>query len=221
MQLSTWSLSVATVLLGVSLQVHAGNGAVDEDSRWWLEGGVGGGQINTRAQGMQGRHGAAILSVGAGFRATARTSIGLEYSTNAPVSACQRRDCEDRGREFRPAFNRATVFGEMRFFDGRLRMRYGAGDLSYCHAGGAGLNLWYLVFEDDESSRMFNCRAVHGFAKTLSVGYHWRMSGGDSDPVTGGLKLGVEDAYMRGKRSASLPPFHYRAVTLTLQFSFN
>ncbi len=218
---STWLVSVATLLLGVSAPARASNADMTDDSGWWLEGGIGGGQFNTRAEGLPGRHGGAVLSFGFGFRATARTAIGLEYATNATLSACQRWDCEGRSWDFMPAFNRATVFGEMRFFEGQLRLRYGVGDLSYCYAGGAGLNLWYLALDDDDYVDIYSCRAVHGLAKSASIGYFWRMPGGEVAPVTAGLKLGVEDSYMHGKQSAGLPPFHYRAVTLTLQLNFN
>jgi hypothetical protein len=47
------------------------------------------------------------------------------------------------------------------------------------------------------------------------------MFGGDAPPVVAGLKLGVEEAHMHGQPSAGLPPFHYRAITFTLQLSFN
>jgi hypothetical protein len=215
--------SLAAMLLCLSSPVRAGNAHLDEDWRWWLEGGIGGGRLDTRAQGLPGRHGAAVLSLGIGFRATPQASIGFEYSTNAALSGCQRWDCQGRTWDFMPAFNRATLFGEMRFFDGRMRLRYGVGDLSYCHAGGAGMNLWYLAIEAlaEDDTAVFDCSAVHGLVKSASIGYHWHMPGGDATPLMAGLKLGVEDSYMHGKQSAGLPPFHYRAVTLTFQLSFN
>ena len=120
-----------------------------------------------------------------------------------------------------PAFNRASVFGEMRMLDGRVRLRYGVGDISYCFAGGAGLNLWYLALDDDDPAAFYTCESVHGLARSASIGYHWRMFGGDGTPVVAGLKLGVEDARFRAEPRVGLPSFHYRAVTLTLQFSFN
>lgn len=212
--------SLVAFLLCLSSPAQAGNTGFDQDWRWWLEGGIGGGSISTHAEGLPDRRGAAILSLGVGFRATPQASIGFEYATNASLSGCQRWDCQRRGWNFMPAFNRATVFGEMRFFDGRMRLRYGVGDLSYCYAGGAGLNLWYLALEDDDYVDVYSCDAVHGMAKSASLSYHWRRPDGES-PLTAGLKLGVEDAYMHGKQAAGLPPFHYRAVTLTFQLSFN
>lgn len=216
-------VSLAAILLCLSSPARAATSGMDEDWRWWLEGGMGGGWVDTRAPGLPGRHGAAILSMAVGFRATPQASIGFEYSTSAALSGCQRWDCQGHTWNFMPAFNRATLFGEMRFFEGRMRLRYGVGDLSYCHAGGAGMNLWYLAIEalaQDETA-VFDCSSVHGFVKSASLGYHWRMSDGDSTPLVAGLKLGVEDSYMHGKQSAGLPPFHYRAVTFTFQLSFN
>ena len=67
------------------------------------------------------------------------------------------------------------------------------------------LNLWYLALEDDDYVDVYDCKAVHGLAKSLSLGYHWRMVDHDSMPVVAGLRLGVEDADMHGKASAGLP----------------
>ena len=217
-----WVAAIGTFVLGLSPLVRAGDFDMDVESRWWLEGGIGGGQVDTRAPGLPGRHGTAILSLGAGFRATPQASIGFEYATSASLFGCQRWDCEGHSWEFMPAFNRATLFGEIRFLDGRMRLRYGVGDLSYCYAGGAGLNLWYLALDgdDDDFVNLYTCDAVHGFVKSASLGYFWRMDGGSGVPATAGLKLGVEDANMHGAARVGLPPFHYRAVTLTLQLSF-
>jgi len=123
-----------------------------------------------------------------------------------------------------PMFNRASAFGEMRVLDGRLRLRYGLGDVSYCYGGGAGVNLWSLValaLEDDDYVNLHTCDAVHGLGRSASIGYHWSMSGGDTPAVNAGLQLGVEDAYMHGEPRVGLPRVHYRAVTLSLQLSFN
>jgi hypothetical protein len=213
------AIPIAAVLLCLLSPARANAAGLEDEGRVWLEGGIGGGSISTQAEGLPDRHGAAILSLGFGFRATSQASIGFEYATNASLSGCQRWDCQHTSWDFMPAFNRATVFGEMRFFEGRMRLRYGVGDLSYCYAGGAGLNLWYLALEDDDYVDLYSCSAVHGMAKSASVSYHWRMPG--ESPLTAGIKLGVEDAYMHGKQAVGLPPFHYRAVTLTLQMSFN
>lgn len=220
---SLWCIGLGAVALTLSSAVSAGNADYGEDWRTWLEGGIGGAQINTRAERLPGRRGAAIISTGAGFRLTPELGIGLEFATNASLSGCQRWDCDGRSWDFMPAFNRVSVFGEMRVLDERVRLRYGVGDLSYCYRGGAGMNLWFMaiVALDGDETAVFDCSSVHGWVKSASIGYHWRMKPVDSTPLMAGLKLGLEDSHMRGKPSAGLPPFHYRAVTLTFQLSFN
>ena len=178
-----WLLVITGVALGISLQARAGEPVPGEGGRWWMEGGIGGAQVDTRAQGLPGRHGAAILSAGLGFRATPELAIGFEYATSASLSGCERWDCHGRSWDFMPAFNRASVFGEMRLLQGRVRLRYGLGDVSYCYGGGAGLNLWYLALEDDDYVDFYSCDAVHGLVRSASIGYHWQMFGGGAPPV--------------------------------------
>lgn len=216
-------LSCLAVAGPVRLASAAGIDELQPQERAWLEGAIGGARIDTQSVDFPGTRGAALLSMGIGFRITPQLAFGAEYASSASLSGCQRWDCEGSTWEFMPSFNRASVFGEMRVLDGRVRLRYGIGDVSYCYGSGPGLNLWQMVVDslDDYASSNYSCNAVHGWAKSASISFHWSIPGNNSVPMSAGLKLGVEEARMRSEPEVGLPPFRYRAVTLTVELGFN
>jgi hypothetical protein len=219
--IQTSCIAVIVLLSGVlAAPALADEFPTDAGGRGWLEGGLGAAELTTRAAELPGRHGAAVLNIAAGYRVTPQLGVGLEFTSSAPLSSCNQWDCGGRSWDFKPGFNRFSAFGEMRFFQGRVRLRVGAGDASYCYAGDSTLDLWYTVFEPDGDVQVSSCSAVHRFVRSASVGYHWRM-GDQSTPLTAGFRLGWEGANFHSKTSVGLPAFKYRAVTLTLQLSFN
>lgn len=198
--------------------VAAGPSDFRQDRGGWAEAGVGAASVSMQTTGLPERHGTAVISMGLGYRATRTFGIGVEYASSAPLYGCQQWDCAGQVRDFRPEFNRASLFGELRLYRGQLRLRYGMGDTSYCYAGGRGLDLWYMVLSDDDDVEDLSCSAVHGLARSASVSYHWRW---EDSRTSAGLRLGMEQADLHGRRAIGLPPMRYRALTLTLQLAFN
>jgi hypothetical protein len=184
----------------------------------WLEAGVGAASVSMQTTGLPERQGTAVVSMGLGYQATRAFGVGVEYASSAPLYGCRDWDCAGQAHEFRPEFNRASLFGELRLFRGQLRLRYGLGDTSYCYAGGRGLDLWYMVLSDDDDEENLSCSAVHGFARSASVSYHWHWQ---DSPAGAALRLGMEHADLHGRRAIGLPPMRYQAVTLTLQIAFD
>jgi hypothetical protein len=198
---------------------------MDRDiDRAWLEGGIGAASVSMQASGLSEGEGAAVISMALGYRATRSFGVGLEYASSAPMYGCQHWDCGGAARDFKPQFNRASLFGELRMFHGQLRLRYGVGDASYCYAGGRGWDLWGMVLtgvlDDDEYLDQPDCKAVHGLARSASLSYHWRTRYMDS-PLSIGLRLGLEDSSIHGRQSIGLPSMRYRATTFTVQLAFN
>lgn len=204
------------------VQAWAGGAPYAAESEWrgWLEGGVGAASVSLQTTGVPEQHGTAVISMGLGYQLTRTFGIGAEYASSAPLYGCQQWDCAGQVQDFRPEFNRASLFGELRLFHGQLRLRYGLGDTSYCYAGGRGLDLWYMVLSDDDDDLGdLNCSAVHGLARTASVSYHWRWP--EMRGAGASLRLGMEHADLHGRRDIGLPPMRYRAVTLTLQLALD
>jgi hypothetical protein len=75
-----------------------------------------------------------------------------------------------------------------------------------------------MVLSDDDDVEDLSCSAVHGLARSASVSYHWRW---EDSRTSAGLRLGMEQADLHGRRAIGLPPMRYRALTLTLQLAFN
>ncbi len=215
--------ALSGLFLAMPRPANADQFGLEDQERWWAEGGFGGARVLTTAPGLPGWRGAVVLSAGFGVHATEHFGIGFEYASSAALSSCAHWDCGGQSWNFKPNFNRATVFGELRMFQGRLRMRYGFGDNSFCYGGGPGFSLWYLAIEameDDDEFESASCAARHGTVRTASISYHWRWME-EAEPVTAGLRLGVERGDFRARQSIGMPAFGYRAVTLTLQLSFN
>lgn len=213
-------VSLFATVAGLLVAPPGGAQSMDLDERWWLEGGIGASQVETPAAVLPGQRGGAVLSVGGGFRPVRELGFGIEYSSNAPFTGCQRWDCDGDTRNFKPGFNRLSAFGELRLFQGKVRLRYGVGDVSYCYRGRPSFDLWNVLFNGNDTAYS-SCDSVSGFAKSASIGFHWMEDDGAGNPMAAGLRLGVEEADFKGRARIDLPAFRYRAATLTLQLSLN
>jgi hypothetical protein len=215
----TTLIALAAIACGICQP--ATSDPLEDDARVWMESGFGGASVDTRAAELPGERGAAVLTIGMGYRATRHFGIGAEYASSASLSGCHQWGCGGAGEEFKPSFNRISLFGEVRMLEGSVRLRYGLGSVSYCYSGGYGFDLWYLLLQDeDELDSHTGCDSTSGRVHSASIGYHWRWWDGSS-PMVAGLRLGVEQAKFRPVSGVGVPGFRYRAATLTLQISLN